>query len=151
MSLETKVMEQLKQAMKDKNETALLTLRAIKAAILVEKTASGAKDTLAEADELKLIQKMVKQRKDSLEIFKSQGREDLANKEQAELDILNEFLPKQMSVEEVESAVTAAIASIGATGPADMGKVMGIVSKQLAGKAEGKTISDIVKQQLANL
>ncbi len=149
MSLETKVMEQLKQAMKDKNETALLTLRAIKAAILVEKTSSGAKDTLSEADELKIIQKMVKQRKDSLDIFTTQGRDDLAAKEQAELDILNEFLPKQLSIEEVETAVKAAIASVGATSPADMGKVMGVVSKQLAGQAEGKSISEVVKRLLA--
>jgi uncharacterized protein YqeY len=148
MSLETKIMEQLKQAMKDKNEIALRTLRAIKAAILVEKTAAGAKETLDEADEMKLLQKLSKQRKDSLDIFRGQNREDLAIKEEEEITIIEQFLPKQMSSEEINQTVKQIIESVGAKGPGDMGKVMGVASKQLAGKADGKAIAEAVKQLL---
>ncbi len=149
MYLENKVMELLKQAMRDKNDAALRTLRAIKAAILVEKTATGAKEELTEADELKLIQKMAKQRKDALDIFTQQNRADLAQKEQEELDILAQFLPQQLSAEALEASIKAIIEQVGATSPADMGKVMGMASKSLAGKAEGKTISETVKRLLS--
>ncbi len=150
MSLETQIMEQLKQAMRDKNEVALRTLRSIKAAILVEKTAAGAKEMLSEADELKLLQKMAKQRKDSLDIFTQQNRPDLAVKEQEELAILEQFLPKQLSAEALEEKLKAIIAQTGASSSADMGKVMGIAGKQLAGQADGRSISETVKRLLAN-
>lgn len=149
MSLETNIMELIKQAMKDKNEVSLRTLRAIKAAILVEKTAAGAKEHLTEADEVRLLQKLAKQRKDSLDIFRAQNREDLAVKEEEEIAVIEQFLPKQMSPEELDAAIKAIIATVGAKGPADMGKVMGAASKQLAGKSEGKLISETVKRLLA--
>jgi len=148
MSLETKVMEQMKTAMRAKDEAALRTLRAIKAAILIEKTAEGAKEALSEADELKLLRKMAKQRRDSLEIFASQQREDLAQKEREELQILEQFLPQQLSPEALEAALKEIIVQVGATTPADMGKVMGAATKQLAGKADGKAISEAVKALL---
>lgn len=143
-------MDQLKQAMRDKDEAALRTLRAIKAAILVEKTAAGAKDELTEADELKLLQKLAKQRKDSLDIFRAQNREDLAGKEEEEIAIIGRFLPSQLSAEELEAKVRELIAATGASSPADMGKVMGMASKQLAGQADGKAIADTVKKLLAS-
>lgn len=149
MSLETTIMDALKTAMRAKDETALTTLRAIKAAILVEKTAAGAKDTLTEADEMKLLQKMAKQRKDSYDIFSQQNRQDLADKEMAELKIIEQFLPQQMSAEELTAAVKAIIDQVGAASPADLGKVMGMASKQLAGKADGKAISETAKQLLS--
>ncbi|MNS67761.1 Yqey-like protein [compost metagenome] len=149
MSLETKVMEELKAAMRAKDEVALRTLRAIKAAILVEQTASGAKESLSEADELKLLTKMSKQRKDSLDIFTQQNRADLAQKEQEEIEIINKFLPAQLSNEELEAEVKAIIAEVGATSAADLGKVMGVASKKLAGRADGKLISETVKRLLA--
>lgn len=149
MTLEAQVMDQLKQAMRDKNEAALRTLRAIKAAILVEKTAAGAKGELTEADELKLLQKLVKQRRDSLDIFRTQQREDLAKTEEEEIAIIERFLPQQLSSEALVVKVKEIIASVGATSPADMGKVMGVASKQLAGQADGKQISEAVKQLLA--
>lgn len=148
MSLEQKVMEQMKEAMRAKDEAALRTLRAIKAAILIEKTSEGAKDVLTEADELKLLQKMAKQRRDSLEIYNQQNRPDLAQKEQEELNILERFLPKQLSAEELEAELKEIIAQVGASSAADMGKVMGAATKQLAGKAEGKAISEAVKKLL---
>ena len=148
MSLETLVMDRLKQAMRDKDEAALRTLRAIKAAILVEKTAAGAKEELTEADELKMLQKMSKQRKDSLDIFKTQGREDLAKKEEEELAIIEHFLPQQLSADELKQKISDIIVSVGAQSPADMGKVMGVASKQLAGQADGKLISEMVKMLL---
>jgi len=150
MTLEGKVMDQLKQAMRDKNEAALRTLRAIKAAILVEKTAAGAKDELTEADELKLLQKLAKQRKDSLEIFRSQNRPDLAQREEEEIAIIEQFLPRQLSQEELDGKIKEIIAAVGATSPSDMGKVMGAASKQLAGQADGKLISETVKRLLAS-
>lgn len=150
MSLETQVMDQLKQAMRDKDEAALRTLRAIKAAILVEKTAAGAKDELTEADELKLLQKLSKQRKDSLEIFRTQNREDLAQKEEEEIAVIEKFLPKQLSAEKLDAKVKEIITAVGASSPADMGKVMGAASKQLAGQADGKLISETVKRLLAS-
>ena len=149
MSLEQKVMDEMKQAMRAKDEAALRTLRAIKAAILIEKTSAGASDSMTEDAEMKMLQKMAKQRRDSLDIFTTQNREDLAKKEREELDIIERFLPKQMSAEELQSELKAIIAQVGATSPADMGKVMGVASKQLAGKADGKAISETVKQLLA--
>ena len=148
MSLESRIMEQMKDAMKSKDEAALRTLRAIKAAILIEKT-SGSGTEITEADEMKMLQKMAKQRRDSLDIFVQQNREDLAAKEREELAIIEKFLPQQMSAEELSTELKAIIAQVGATSPADMGKVMGVASKQLAGKADGKMISETVKQLLA--
>jgi uncharacterized protein YqeY len=149
MSLETRVMEELKTAMRAKDEAALRTLRAIKAAILIEKTSEGATDVIPEATELKMLQKMAKQRRDSLDIFEKQNREDLAAKEREELAIIERFLPKQMTAEELETEVKAIIDQVGAKTAADMGKVMGVASKQLAGKADGKAISETVKKLLA--
>lgn len=149
MSLEAKVMEELKAAMRSKDEVALRTLRAIKAAILVEQTASGAKETLSEADELKLLTKMAKQRKDSLDIFTQQNRADLAKKEEEEIEIINKFLPAQLSEAELEAEIKAIIAEVGATSASDLGKVMGVASKKLAGRADGKLISETVKRLLA--
>lgn len=150
MSLEKKIMEELKVAMKAKDEVALRTLRAIKAAILIEKTSEGASAEMTEAEELKMLQKMAKQRRDSLEIFQAQHRQDLAQKEQEELAIIERFLPQQMSDAELQVALKAIIAQTGATGPQDMGKVMGMATKQLAGQADGKAISAAVKTLLAN-
>lgn len=132
-----------------KKEADLRALRAIKAAILVAKTAEGASGELTEADESKILQKLAKQRKDSLEIFRAQNREDLALKEEEELVIIERFLPKQMSEAELRTAITDIIASTGASSPADMGKVMGAATKQLAGKADGKAISALVKELLS--
>ncbi len=142
-------MEQLKQAMRDKNEAALRTLRAIKSAILMEKTSVGAKETLTEAEEVKIIQKMIKQRKDSIAIFTEQNRHDLAEKEQEEVAVLENFLPQQLSAEELQAAVREIIAQTGAASAADLGKVMGQASKQLAGRADGKAIADMVKSLLS--
>jgi uncharacterized protein len=149
MSLETSVMAQMKDAMKSKNEAALRTLRAIKAAIIIAKTSEGAAGEISEADEMKLLQKLAKQRKDSLEIFTQQNRTDLAAKEQEELDIINTFLPAPLEGEALTAAIKAVMAEVGATGPADMGKVMGAASKKLAGQADGKAISVVVKQLLS--
>ena len=149
MALEEKVMEELKNAMRAKDEAALRTLRAIKAAIIIEKTAEGATGTIDEATELKMLQKLAKQRRDSLDIFIKQNREDLAAKEREELSIIEKFLPQQMTQDELHTALKAIIEQVGAKSPADMGKVMGVASKQLAGKTDGKAISEAVKQLLA--
>ena len=149
MSLETKIMEELKDAMRAKNEAALRTLRAIKAAIIIEKTAEGATGVITEADETKMLQKLAKQRRDSLEIFEKQNREDLAAKEREELSIIERFLPKQMSADELKAAIQDIIAQVGASSPADMGKVMGVATKQLAGKTDGKAISETVQLLLS--
>ncbi|MGF6927003.1 uncharacterized protein YqeY [Chitinophaga sp. W2I13] len=138
MSLELNINAEIKAAMLGKKEADLRALRAIKAAILVAKTAEGASGELTEADESKLLQKLAKQRKDSLEIFRAQNREDLAVKEEEELVVIERFLPKQMDEAELRTAITDIIASTGASSPADMGKVMGVATKQLAGKADGK-------------
>jgi len=148
MSLEEKVMAELKNAMKAKNEAELRSLRAIKAAIIIEKTNEGANGQISEATEIKMLQKLAKQRRDSLEIFEKQNREDLASKEREELAIIERFLPKQMSAEELKEVIKAIIAEVGAKSPADMGKVMGAATKQLAGKTDGKAISEAVKQLL---
>ena len=142
-------MADLKDAMKAKDEGALRGLRAIKAGIILAKTAEGASGELKEADEVKLLQKLVKSRKDSLEIFQQQNREDLAKKELEEIAVIEKFLPKQLSEAELKEKLTAIITETGASSPADMGKVMGAASKQLAGLAEGKAISAAVKELLA--
>lgn len=149
MSLEQKIMGELKTAMLAKNEKALRSLRAIKAAILLAKTSEGAAGEIKEEDEIKLLQKLVKQRKDSLEIFQQQNRIDLAQKEQEEIEIIEKFLPKQLSADELRAEVAAVISEVGATSPADMGKVMGAATKKFAGKADGKTISALVKELLS--
>jgi len=150
MSLEQKIMTELKTAMLAKNEAALRSLRAVKAAILLAKTAEGAVGDLKEEDEIKLLQKLVKQRKDSLEIYEQQNRADLAQKEKEEIEVIEKFLPRQLSGEELKTILKQIIAEVGASSPADMGKVMGAATKQLAGKADGKTISAMVKELLSN-
>lgn len=150
MGLEQNIMAEMKEAMKAKNEAALRGLRAIKAAIIIAKTAEGAHGALQEADEMKLLQKLVKQRKDSLEIFEKQNRPDLAEKEKEEIAVIEKFLPQQMGEEELKAAIAAIIAETGASSAADVGKVMGAANKQLAGKADGKTISGVVKQLLGS-
>lgn len=149
MSLEEKVMAGMKEAMKSKNEALLRGLRAIKAEIIKAKTEPGANDQVSEDGELKLLQKLVKQRKDSLEIFQQQNRTDLAQKEQEEITVIEQFLPKQLDTEELKKIVAEIITTVGASGPQDMGKVMGTASKQLAGQADGKAISAVVKELLA--
>lgn len=148
MGLEQKIMAELKTAMLAKDEAGLRSLRAIKAAILLVKTAEGGGGELKEEDETKLLQKLVKQRKDSLEIFQQQNRTDLAKKEEEEIAVIEKFLPKQLSAEDLKDALTKIITETGANSPADLGKVMGIASKQFAGKADGKTISALVKELL---
>ena len=147
MGLQNQVMEQIKTAMKAKDTVALESLRAIKSALLLAQT-SGAGGDLTEDDEVKLVQKLVKQRKDSAAIFTEQGREDLAAPELAQVAIIEQFLPEQLTEEEIEKVVVQTIDAIGAEGMKDMGKVMGMVSKELAGQADGKTISTIVKNKL---
>ncbi|MGI9192178.1 MAG: GatB/YqeY domain-containing protein [Chitinophagaceae bacterium] len=149
MALEQEVMGQLKAAMLSKNEAGLRALRAIKSAILLAKTSEGKKDDLTADDEIKLLQKLAKQRKDSLEMFETQGREDLAVKEREELAIIETFLPKALTPDELKAALQQIIAEVGAAGPGDLGKVMGVASKALAGKADGKAISAMVKELLA--
>lgn len=149
MALEEQIMAEMKDAMKSKNEGVLRGLRAIKAEIIKAKTDPGAGGVVDEATEQKFLQKMVKQRKDSLEIFEKQGREDLAAKEREELAVIEKFLPKQLDEAAIREAVAGIIAATGASSPADMGKVMGAASKQLAGQADGKTISGIVKELLS--
>ncbi len=149
MSLEQKIQADLKTAMLAKDEKTVRSLRAIKAAIILAKTSEGAGGEIKEEDEIKLLQKLVKQRKDSLEIFQQQNRADLAQKEQEEIEVIEKFLPKQLSAEELRGIVAGIIAETGASSPADMGKVMGVATKQLAGKADGKAISALVKELLA--
>jgi uncharacterized protein YqeY len=149
MSLEQKVMTDLKTAMLARDEKALRSLRAIKAAILLAKTSEGAGGDLKEEDEVKLLQKLLKSRKDSLEIFTAQHRSDLALKEQEEIAIIEKFLPAQMDAGELRTVIQKIIADTGASSPADMGKVMGVATKQLAGKIDGKSISTMVKELLA--
>lgn len=149
MSLQQDIMTALKEAMKAKDQTALTALRAVKSAILLAQTESGAKEELAEDQELKILQKQVKQRKDSAAIYLEQGREDLAAPELAEAEVISQFLPEALSDEAIEKIVIAVIAQVGADGMKDMGKVMGVVSQKLAGQADGKTISNIVKAKLS--
>ena len=148
MSLEEQVMSGMKDAMKSKDEAMLRGLRAIKAEIIKAKTEPGANGQVTAEGELKLLQKMMKQRKDSLDIYQQQGRADLAQKEQEEIAIIEKFLPQQLSEDELKEALKSIIASVGAAGPQDMGKVMGVATKQLAGKTDGKAISAAVKTLL---
>ena len=149
MSLQKQIMEEMKAAMKLKDTIALQALRAVKSAFLLAKTETGAGEDLTEEQEMKIIQKQVKQRKDSAAIFIEQGRQDLADPELAEITILEKFLPEALPEDAIEKVVLETIAKIGAEGMKDMGKVMGMVSKQLAGQADGKTISGIVRKKLA--
>ncbi|AOW18573.1 glutamyl-tRNA amidotransferase [Polaribacter vadi] len=149
MSLQKQVMDKMKEAMKAKDTVALQALRAVKSAFLLAKTETGVQAELTEEQEIKIIQKQVKQRKDSAAIFLKQDRQDLAEPELAEIAVLEQFLPEALSEEKIEEVVLATINKLGASGMQDMGKVMGIVSKELAGKADGKTISILVKKNLA--
>ncbi len=151
MNLETQIMTEMKEAMKAKNEGVLRALRAIKAEIIKAKTDPGAGGTINEATEQKFLQKMMKQRRDSLDIFEKQGREDLAIKEKEEMAVIEKFLPKQLDEAELKEIIKKIVAETGASSAADMGKVMGVASKQLAGKADGKLISGIVKDLLAGV
>src|SRR6476660_8678549 len=149
MNLEENVMAQMKDAMKAKNEAALRGLRAIKAEIIKAKAEPGAGGLISADTEIKMLQKMVKQRKDALEIYKQQNRADLAQKEEEEITLIEKFLPKQISESELKDELRKIIGETGASSPADMGKVMGAATKQLAGKADGKTISAMVKELLS--
>lgn len=149
MSLQAEVMDAMKTAMKAKDSKSLEALRAVKSAILLAQTQSGAKEELTEAEELKLLQKLVKQRKDSAAIFTEQGREDLAAPELEQAEVISQFLPAQMSEEEIAEVVDQIIAQTGASSMKDMGKVMGMANSQLAGKADGGTIAKLVKSKLA--
>ena len=148
MSLEAKIANDLKAAMKAKDDAAKRGIRAIKSAILLLKT-DGSGAEITEEKEIKLLQKLVKQRKDSLEIYEKQGREDLAVTEREEIAVIEKYLPKQLDAAELEAIIKGIIEQTGANSMRDMGKVMGIASKQLAGKADGKTISGVVKQLLS--
>lgn len=148
MSLEKKIMDSMKEAMKAKDEASLRGLRAIKAEIIKAKTEPGAGGEIDEATELKFLQKMMKQRRDSVDIFEQQGRADLAAKEKEEMEVIQRFLPKQLSEEEIKTALQAIIAETGASSAADIGKVMGAASKKLAGQADGKQINAIARQLL---
>jgi uncharacterized protein len=150
MSLEQKIMAEMKDAMKEKNEAKLRGLRAIKAEIIKAKTEPGAGGEINEAKETSLLQKMVKQRKDSLQIYEQQGREDLAVKEKEEIAIIEKYLPAQMSQEEIEKELSQIINETGAASISDLGKVMGVATKKLAGRADGKTISETVKKLLSS-
>ncbi|MFI0425383.1 MAG: GatB/YqeY domain-containing protein [Flavobacterium sp.] len=149
MSLEVKIMDHMKEAMKAKDSVALEALRAIKSAIILAKTEAGAADGLSEADEIKMLQRLVKMRKDSAEIFTTQNRPDLAEPELAQIAVIEKFLPAQLSEAEVEAIIAKIIAETGASGIASMGKVMGLASAQIGGQSEGKVISGIVKKLLA--
>jgi uncharacterized protein YqeY len=149
MNLEQKVMAELKTAMLAKNEGALRGLRAIKAAIIIAKTSEGAGGEIKEEDEVKLLHKLIKQRKDSLEIYQQQNRPDLAGKEVEEIGVIEKFLPKQLNGEEIREALRKIISETGAVSPADIGKVMGVATKQLAGLADGKSISAAAKELLS--
>jgi len=150
MSLEQKVMGDLKTAMLAKNEKSLRSLRAIKAAIINLKTSEGFSGEIKDDDEIKLLQKLVKQRKESLEIYEKQNRKDLAEKEQEEISVIEKFLPKQMGADELKEIIEKIVEDTGATSQADMGKVMGMANKQLAGKTDGKAIAAVVKEILSS-
>ena len=149
MALEQTIMAEMKKAMLAKDEKTLRSVRAIKAAIILAKTSEGSGGELKEEDEVKLLQKLVKQRKDSLTIYQEQKREDLALKEQEEIDVIERFLPRQLSAEELKAKLSDIINKLGASSPSDMGKVMAVASKELAGVADGKTISSTVKELLS--
>ena len=148
MSLSIRIMDEMKNAMRAKDTIALEALRAIKSEILLAQTSSGAKEEITEADEIKILQKLVKMRKDSASIFTTQNRLDLAEPELAQIAVIEKFLPAQLSDSDVEAIVSRIIAETGASGIASMGKVMGLASSEIGGSAEGKTISMIVKKLL---
>lgn len=148
MSLENTIMTAMKESMKSKDQTSLRSLRAIKSAIILQKTQKGSSDEISIEDELKILQKLVKQRKDSADIYQNQDRMDLAQPELDEIKVIEKFLPEALSEKEIEEAVKKVINDVGADGMKDMGKIMGIVTKKLIGKADGKTISTIVRNNL---
>ena len=149
MSLEQDIMSAMKDAMRSKDQVALRALRAVKSALIIQKTEAGSSSEMSDKDEMKLLQKLVKQRRDSADIFSKQNREDLAKPELEEVEVIAKFLPAAMSESEIESVVKETIASLGADGMKDMGRVMGVVSGKLAGKADGKTISVLVRNNLS--
>ena len=149
MSLLKNLNDELKAAMKAKDKLKLEALRAIKSAVLLSQTSSGAGDALTEDDEIKLLQRLIKQRKDSAAIYKDQNRDDLAAPEEEQAQVIAKFLPEQLSLHEIEEIVSKIILRISAGGMKDMGKVMGMATKEMAGKADGKTISDLVKKKLS--
>jgi len=149
MSLEQKIMGEMKEAMKSKNEATLRALRAIKAEIIKAKTEPGAHGEINEEKEVSMLQKMMKQRRDSLEIYQQQSRTDLAQKEEEEMAVIEKFLPQQLTGEELKAELQQIITETGASSAADMGKVMGVATKKLAGRADGKAISATVKELLA--
>lgn len=149
MSLQEKVMTAMKEAMKSKDANALTSLRAIKSELLLAQTETGSKETLTEEQEIKILQKLVKQRKDSATIYSEQDREDLAQPELDQAAVIEKFLPEQLSEEEVGKVVDAIISKTGASSMKDMGKVIGLANQELAGKADGKTVAMIVKQKLS--
>ncbi len=148
MGLSTQIMDRIKDAMRAKDSIALEALRAIKSEILLAQTATGSKEEITEVEEVKILQKLVKMRKDSAEIFTKQNRPDLAEPELAQITVIEQFLPKQLTEQEVEAIITKIISETGATGIASMGKVMGLAATTIGGAAEGKTISTIVKKLL---
>jgi uncharacterized protein YqeY len=150
MNLEEKIMSDLKEAMKNKNEGMLRGIRAIKSAIIVAKTEPGATKELNQEQELKILQKLMKQRKDSLEIYERENRADLAGKEREEIAVIEKYLPQQMNADELRKVLSKIIADTGAATPQDMGKVMGAATRQLAGRADGKSISAMVRELLSN-
>jgi uncharacterized protein YqeY len=149
MALEQEVMQKMKEAMKAKDSLALASLRSIKNEILKAKTATSNKEDMDETEELKLVQRLVKQRKDSADVYLEQNRKDLADVELAEVEVIEQFLPAQLSEDEIDKEVKAIIQESGANTMKDMGKVMGMASQKLVGKADGKTISKIVKDNLS--
>ena len=148
MSLEMKIQNDLKDAMKAKDQAALRSLRAIKSAILLHKT-SGSGVELDEGGEIKMLQKLVKQRQESLDIYEKQGREDLAKTEREEIDVIKRYLPEQLGADELKEIIAAIVSEVGATSMKDMGRVMGMANQKLAGKADGKAIAGVVKELLA--
>ena len=148
MSLKQQIEGDIKKAMLAKQKDELTALRGIKSLILLAETEKGAKDTLSQDQEMKILMKAAKQRKDSAELYREKGREELASKELLELEVINRYLPKQLSEEELREELKSLITQLGASGPQDMGKVMGAATKKLSGKADGKTISTLVKTLL---
>lgn len=150
MSLKQQIEGDIKQAMLQKKKDELTALRAIKSAILLAETEKGAGDGLDEASELKLLAKQAKQRKDSLEIYMKEGRDDLAEKERMEMEVINRYLPKQLTEDQIEEKLKTIIQQVGANGPQDMGKVMGKATKDMFGQADGRVISQMVKKLLSS-
>ena len=148
MGILANLTDEIKTAMRAKDSLKLEALRAIKSAVILEQTAAGGSDTLSDEQEIKLVQKLVKQRKDSAQIFREQNRPDLAEPEEAQAQVIAQFLPEQLSEEEITIIIQSIIEKTGASGMKDMGKVMGMASKEMAGKADGKTISTVIKAQL---